>query len=498
MTMYCYLLEDKPMKLCKLLIIHLLASGASLSIGADDPAIVQEVLAARLESLQNLTVKYSYTHKNSLPSGLRERMLQKSEKTAVIGRGGFLATGINTSQKEFSFLEGRARYDSWLKERRLDREPPVPLRDNEFEVVSCPGDRVERLWRLEGSKVHSGSISHPKTSITYNDIELGLGMKSWRQDNWLTPADLRVMAVSLPDDDLAILRRVDDKGRTDEWTFDRRLGYALTSYRRLFPPENLPNFEVTAEKFKNVNGLMLPFLVVSRMHYRENGQSQVTDEVRIEVHEYRLNDANNVPERYHIKWPDNTILFDERSGVISEFENGVVRLRDWVYKDALGDMENSLSESVAKPGGQKVSVFIPNADAALQEGKAFVFSLAGRDLVNCEAKPDCQEAYKMLMELGKGDIAWNGSLLTVRKAKALTPAQESHRPLKCTPGRWCNCDALPEKVDLPYSLLVVTNEDVDYLIQVVKIEPEGITITYRKLPSEQVEGYLPTPSRSTN
>ncbi|HUT30913.1 MAG TPA: hypothetical protein VMX13_14060 [Sedimentisphaerales bacterium] len=156
-------------------------------------------------------------------------------------------------------------------------------------------------------------------------------------------------------------------------------------------------------------------------------------------------------------------------------------------------LEDLYERPSTQPKPAPKSVFIPDVRSALKDGTPFVFALAPGERINCHQNLDCQEAYKMLMELGKGDIAWNGSLLTVRKAKALTPAQESHRPLKCTPGRWCNWDTLPEKVELPYSLLVVTNEDADYFVQIVKIEPEGITITYRKLRSGQVEGYLPTP-----
>jgi hypothetical protein len=151
-----------------------------------------------------------------------------------------------------------------------------------------------------------------------------------------------------------------------------------------------------------------------------------------------------------------------------------------------------------QPGAGPKSVFVPDVRRALKDGKPFVFSLAAGELINCQKKPDCHEAYQMLMQLGKGDIAWYGSLLTLRKAKALTLGQESHRPLKCTPGRWCNSDALPEKVELPYSLLVVTNEDVDYLVRILKIEPEGITITYTKLAPEHVEAYLPKSSGSTD
>ncbi len=136
-------------------------------------------------------------------------------------------------------------------------------------------------------------------------------------------------------------------------------------------------------------------------------------------------------------------------------------------------------------------VFIPVADKALKQGKPFVFDLKNAILLNPAAKIGSAQAHENLLKLGKGDIAWDGSLVTVRKAKALTVSQESHRPLKCTLGRWCNWNRLPDKVDLPYSVLVVTKEDVDYLITIRKIESDGIRIIYKKLNPDEVKSYLP-------
>jgi len=164
-------------------------------------------------------------------------------------------------------------------------------------------------------------------------------------------------------------------------------------------------------------------------------------------------------------------------------------------------MEESHQEDIQQANSNDAptlpsQIFIPTVDAAIEDDRPFVFNLSSKELIECAVRPGGEQAHNKLVELGKGDLAWDGALLTVRKAKALTPAQESHRPLKCTPGRWCNRDTLPEKVNLPYSLLVVTNEDVDYLVRILKIEADGIMITYSKLPSEQVEGYLPTPATS--
>jgi len=152
----------------------------------------------------------------------------------------------------------------------------------------------------------------------------------------------------------------------------------------------------------------------------------------------------------------------------------------------------SEEEPQGAPGSKLKTILIPKTELALQEGRPFVLNLASQELLNPTAEPSSVQAYKKLLKLHKGDLAWDGAVVTVRKAKALTVAQESHRPLECRPGRWCNRDKLPDKAHLPYSLLVVTSEDQDYLITIRKIEAEGITITYKKLGAEEAKSYYPT------
>ena len=45
---------------------------------------------------------------------------------------------------------------------------------------------------------------------------------------------------------------------------------------------------------------------------------------------------------------------------------------------------------------------------------------------------------------------------------------------------------------LPYSVLVVTKEDVDYLISILEIKADGMKITYKKLSAEEAKRCYPT------
>jgi hypothetical protein len=183
----------------------------------------------------------------------------------------------------------------------------------------------------------------------------------------------------------------------------------------------------------------------------------------------------------------------------SKYER-ILKAYDKYFQTLLGDMDTNdvghdkkVTIDITAPTVDKTdeAIFIPAISAALKNNQAFVFDLASGKLLNPAAKIGSEQSNKKLMKLGKGDIAWDGSLVTVRKAKALTVRQESHRPLKCTPDRWCNWDRLPEKADLPYSVLIVTNEDVDYLISILEIKSNGIKITYKKLSGEEAKGCYP-------
>jgi len=163
----------------------------------------------------------------------------------------------------------------------------------------------------------------------------------------------------------------------------------------------------------------------------------------------------------------------------------------------LSNNDETTSKVIAqdKPGVKFIpkfkEFFIPKADIALILQRGFVFDFASGKLLNPAANVDSEQVHKNLLKLGKGDIAWDGSLLSVRKARVFTVRQEANRPLKQTHGRWCNSNKLPDKVDLPYSLLVVTNEDVHYLINILEIKYVGIKIKYKKLTAGEAKSYYP-------
>jgi len=136
--------------------------------------------------------------------------------------------------------------------------------------------------------------------------------------------------------------------------------------------------------------------------------------------------------------------------------------------------------------------FIPHIDIARSEKKAFVFDLQSGKLIATPVQEtvDNKVINEILSRQNKGDIAWDGSLITFRNSKAHTVAKESKRALKLTKGEYITHYNLPEKLKLPYSTLIEINEKKNFLITIYKIEDNGVWIFYKGLNPKEVEHYL--------
>jgi len=218
----------------------------------------------------------------------------------------------------------------------------------------------------------------------------------------------------------------------------------------------------------------------------------VTRKSSIKVINIKVNDPNFSEDLFHIDIPKGTRVTDKVLGIkyvvgdsmsMRSYPDG--QSPDQIARTTLKEMAEEAESKVIK----NVELFIPNVGIALEKGEAFILGLADSKLVNPQNKPESEESNKFLTELGKGDIAWDGSVIATRGAKVLTIKQESKHPMKLTKGKWTGSYKLPEKVELPYSMLVVTDEGVNYLMVIRKIESGGITVSYRQLNPDESSRY---------
>lgn len=137
-------------------------------------------------------------------------------------------------------------------------------------------------------------------------------------------------------------------------------------------------------------------------------------------------------------------------------------------------------------------MFIPRVNIAVEKNTPFILDLENTKLIKAPSEINSENAYRYFNKLRKGDLAWDGSLIAVRNAKALIVSKESYRPLECIVNKWTISYKLPEQANLPYSLMVITKEGLNCLFTIRKIETDGIRITYKKLHPDEVKHYLPT------
>ncbi len=468
-------------------------SWTAVCFGTYSPEDLKESIRSRLASLQNIIVEYKANTTYTPPQEDVERAEKLNETRKSKGTVVVILSGSDKRDTSFSFLRGKAKYVNKFVETNyaggLTGRPKL-------EVQAFPGSRAELLKK--DALGYRGIITE-RIRLPDSEVEIGLGMRGWGQNGWLVDDLLKEMSVTVLDGNTASLEYVDPKGVKHRWLVDQELGCALKHYERILTKiNNKLNHVMTMEDFKKVDGLMLPHKMTLRALNNPGEQPLILKEVAIEVIEYKLNDPQNIQERYHIKWPEGTIVHDRILETTYISDGTGLQPQGYINRKTL-DPESTLLKPII--GGNVTSIkksthkelFIPKVQIALKKNQPFILDLAHAKLLSIPINNELysKKIHRHLIKSGRGDLAWDGSLVTLRKAKALTVSQESHRPLKCTPGRWCNWDRLPDKVDLPYSVLVVTNEDIDYLITIRKIESDGIRIIYKKLNPDEVKSYLP-------
>ena len=178
--------------------------------------------------------------------------------------------------------------------------------------------------------------------------------------------------------------------------------------------------------------------------------------------------------------------------VIKKSVNPVVNegLRELLDAIVIEDVNDQNGISSVQKGTIARRRFIPNVAQTTKPGQPFVFDLEEGKLVETKLPYDLdmEHVYNKLVSLGKGDIAWDGSLLTTRNAKLFSVIKESHRPLlKQKEKKYTGKYKMPVflKYELPYAFLATNKERSYFMVNIVEIKPEGIIIIYTKFTEKQ-------------
>lgn len=275
---------------------------------------------------------------------------------------------------------------------------------------------------------------------------------------------------------------------------DPAQGYSFTAEERYYQGKFTGGYKAKHREVRP--GIWFP---VEGEYIRGDPESPYA-KATIKITEITVNDPNFYDGLFHVDFPKGTYVFDLATGTQYRVGDPMShKFFDDPNSRSVGEIVNDELEKIAKEvelKHEEVELFIPEVGIALEKNTPFVLNLSDGKLVNPRNKPESQESNKFLTELDKGDIAWDGTIVATRGAKVLTTKKESHRPLTFTKGKWSSSYKLPEEVELPYSMLVVTKEDTNYLMTVRKIESDGIRVTYRKLKTDELSRYKQKPKDS--
>jgi hypothetical protein len=328
------------MKISRALLIALLAPVSAVHAG-QDMNTVRAAIAAHLTHLQNLTLDGAVRECFDPPPELRSHPSQELPDGTLIR----VRTEPRTVRRQLSFLAGRARYQDTLIGDSLQHPS---LGDLFSQLLIYSPERTEQLTTVAKEAQPVGIISNPSDLPASSVIDSALGLRLESHNRWLTNRDIDEMDISFPDDDHAVGRFLDSKKRVYLLTFDRGLGYALTSYQISQQDAAHPFAKLTNAEFRNVAGLMLPFQMRHSTLAWDADKVQEVMSSDIEITKIRINDPQNVASMYTMVWPLHSTVLDERTGESFTIVTGSRTLTDSEIDEALRRADSEKAEILRK------------------------------------------------------------------------------------------------------------------------------------------------------
>jgi len=276
--------------------------------GLQSPEQVIRILQERLRKLENVIVVYK-THVTYPPLRPGEQAITRPE-----GRHFSIIrlTGTRDWVKGFLRLGDRFRYESKTVAIEGDPRGPDWWPDTTTQITTYTPDVSEYLGLDRDNKPTRGVINPPRR-LPSPEIEIALGLRAHGQTDVLTPEALAGMLLTLPDDDTAVLRVADNENFTHEWTYLRAHGYALGRYHRIPPPGKAVHQEAVMSDFRDAGGMIMPYaMTLASKTIRGGKVERVNIKTEATVVRYLIGSDKNTPDRYRLRWPAGTRLFDRR------------------------------------------------------------------------------------------------------------------------------------------------------------------------------------------
>lgn len=321
---------------------------------AGEESAVLEAIIARQEGIQNIEVSYQRDETFSPPDVLKaktarltSRRPRRRAESGAQPEGSILVTGSRSWECLFRHLDGKA----YFEQRRADAVPPSQPAVR-YSIQSYLGDRSESASRQTNQAFDSGAISNERPLPDDAIVDVALGLRSHTENKWLPPDAWRTFEVERGQDGAIRLKRPGSTAgftdyRTDVWTFDSNLGYALVRYEVLFGGK--PGVEVQNSDFRRVGSVLLPHRIEWRMLFTDGAEVTETATKTVEVSEYRLDRLKDDSYTFLITWPDGTLVYDMRT-------NRQITVRDGPRKLYDQELQTYMQTGQLPPPGRSLNV----------------------------------------------------------------------------------------------------------------------------------------------
>jgi beta-lactamase regulating signal transducer with metallopeptidase domain len=241
-------------------------------------------IIARVEALQNLSVDFDEVEQYQPRYGLPARDPRQSHQT-------------------FSFLHGNAKWDFALDPQSIELSDRFVSHS-----ITYRNGHVELLDRMRDPSKSYSYVGDTLTNMEMPVLEAGLGLSEGIEHitDWMTPEKISGMTLTFDQANRPTLTQVWPHGKSS-WTFAPDHGYALVKC------SGVSHFgEIVADDFRMVNGIAMPFSFTQKIILGDGTEDR---RWTVTVKSYTINDPQNTPDRYWLKWPKGTGVDNQRAGI---------------------------------------------------------------------------------------------------------------------------------------------------------------------------------------
>jgi hypothetical protein len=282
----------------------------------DETRDARQRIIARQKALSNVTVLYQRADRFNPRADIpKRRPIASGEIVQLTEPAEFRAN--------FRYFRGRAMYS---------RERLGPNKDFPFKrlVYAIADDRQETL---EESASVEGNIERSRRLPAREYIDIALGLRAYRADDWLSPDVLQNAKLIKHKEGRVSLTWIVGAAE-DIYYFDPKVEYALVEFVRKHG--EMVSARIQNSDFRRVGALFLPYKSVHQEYRHDGGQETTTQRVMMNVVEYKLDDERNATDDFHIEWPLGSTVSHEKRGLTVRVKSRPQKLDEKIFTQPAG------------------------------------------------------------------------------------------------------------------------------------------------------------------